>query len=154
MLIKDYASLEAVTDKGEPSRLLIEIALRPASLAGPVLACDPGEVQRAIREGFREVLAQVEVERLARTIKPPKSRVRRWFGRVIVFMFCAALGSVATLLLSASHTAPQYAVGSMAPSGQAAQSSPGSQSTGAPATSSAAPAAPPSGPATFGLHEQ
>ena len=114
MPVKVYASLEAVTDKGEPSRLLIEIALRPASLAGPVLAYDPGEVQRAIREGFREVLAQVEVERLARTIKPPKSRVRRWFGRVIVFMFCAALGSVATLLLSASHTAPQYAVGSLA----------------------------------------
>ena len=73
---------------------------------------------------------------------------------------CAAIGSVTTLLLSASHTAPQYAVGSMAPppSGQAAPSieapSPGSQSTGAPATSSAAPAAPPTGPATFGLHEQ
>ncbi len=35
MLVKDYATLEAVIDKGEPSRLLIEIALRPASLAGP-----------------------------------------------------------------------------------------------------------------------
>ena len=160
MLVKDYASLEAVIDKGEPSRLLIEIALRPASLAGPVPAYDPGEVQRAIRDGFREVLAQVELERLARTTKPPKSRARRWFGRAFAFMVCAAIGSVATLLLSASHTAPQYAVGSMAtpPAGQAAPSieapSPGSQSTGAPATSSAAPAAPPTGPATFGLHEQ
>jgi hypothetical protein len=158
MLVKEYASLEAAIDKGDPPRLLIEIALRPVSLAGPGPACDPGEVQRAIREGFREVLAQVELERLARTMNPPKSRARRWFGRVIFFMFCAALGSVATLLLSASHTAPQYAVGSMAPSGQAAPSieapSPGSQSTGAPATSSAAPAAPPTGPATFGLHEQ
>ena len=160
MLIKDYASLEAVIDKGEPSRLLIEIALRPASLAGPVPAYDPGEVQRAIRDGFREVLAQVELERLARTTKPPKSRARRWFGRAFAFMVCAAIGSVTTLLLSASHTAPQYAVGSlaMAPSGQAAPSieapSPDSQSTGAPATSSAAPAAPPTGPATFGLHEQ
>ena len=73
MLVKDYASLEAVIDKGEPSRLLIEIALRPASLAGPVLAYDPGEVQRAIRDGFREVLAQVEIERLGRMTKPPKS---------------------------------------------------------------------------------
>ena len=160
MLVKDYASLEAVIDKGEPSRLLIEIALRPASLAGPVPAYDPGEVQRAIRDGFREVLAQVELERLARTTKPPKSRARRWFGRAFAFVLFAAIGSVATLLLSASHTAPQYAVGSMAPSpsGQAAPSieapSPGSQSTGAPATSSAAPAAPPTGPATFGLHEQ
>ena len=86
MLVKDYASLEAVIDKGEPSRLLIEIALRPASLAGPVPAYDPGEVQRAIRDGFREVLAQVELERLARTTKPPKSRARRWFGRAVVFM--------------------------------------------------------------------
>jgi hypothetical protein len=64
-------------------------------------------------------------------------------------MAFAALGSVATLLLSAAHTAPQYAVGSMAPSGQAAPSieapSPGSQSTGAPATSSAARAADGSG---------
>ena len=158
MLVKDYASLEAVIDKGEPSRLLIEIALRPASLAGPVPAYDPGEVQRAIRDGFREVLAQVELERLARTTKPPKSRARRWFGRAVVFMAFAALGSVTTLLLSASHTVPQYAVRSMALSGQAAPSidapSPDSQSTGAPATSSAAPTAPPTGPATFGLHEQ
>jgi hypothetical protein len=158
MLVKDYASLEAVIDKGEPSRLLIEIALRPASLAGPVPAHDPGEVQRAIRDGFREVLAQIELERLARTTKPSKSRARRWFGRAVVFILCATLGSVTTLLLSASHTAPQYAVGSMAPSGQAAPSievpGPGSQSTGAPATSSAAPPAPPTGPAAFGLHEQ
>src|SRR5271166_5433471 len=160
MLLKDYATIEAVIDKDEPSRLLIEIALRPASFAGPVPAHDPGEVQRAIREGFREVLAQVELERLARTMKPPKSRARRWFGRAFAFMVCAAIGSLATLLLSASHTAPQYAVGSMAlsPSGQAAPSidapSLGSQSTGAPATSSAAPSAQPSGPATFGLHEQ
>jgi hypothetical protein len=158
MLVKDYASLEAVIDKGEPTRLLIEIALRPASLAGPVPAYDPSEVQRAIRDGFREVLAQIELERLARTTKPPRSRAMRWFGRAVVFVAFAALGSVTTLLLSASHTAPQYAVGSMAPSGQAAPSieapSPGSQSTGAPATSSAAPPAPPTGPATFGLHEQ
>src|SRR5208337_1218502 len=156
MLVKD-ATLEAVIDKGDPSRRLIEIALRPASLAGPAPAYDQGEIQRAIRDGFREALAQVELERLASTTKPPKSRVRRWFGRAVVFMLCAALGSVTTLLLSASHTAPQYAVGSMAPSGQAAPSieapRSGSQSTGAPATSSAAPPAP-AGPATFGLHEQ
>ena|SRR5208337_621640 len=72
MLVKDYASLEAGIGKGEPSRLLIEIALRPASLAGPRPACDLGEVQRAIREGFREVLAQVDREPLARPATPPK----------------------------------------------------------------------------------
>ena len=157
MLVKD-TSLEAVIDKGEPSRLLIEIALRPASFAGPVPAYDPGEVQRAIREGFREALTQVEFERLARTTYPPKSWARRWIGRAFAFMFCAALGSVATLLLSASHTAPQYAVGSMATSGQATPSveapSPYSQSTAAPGPSRAAPAATATGPATFGLHEQ
>src|SRR5271155_1656238 len=112
MLVEDHASLEAVIDKGEPSRLLIEIALRPASLAGPVPAYDPGEIQRAIRDGFREVLAQVELERLARTTNPLKSRARRWFGRAFAFVAFAALGSVTTLLLSASHSAPQYAVGS------------------------------------------
>jgi len=75
-------------------------------------------------------------------------------------MAFAALGSVATVLLSASHTAPQYVVGLMAPplAEQMAPSieapSPGSQSTGAPATASAAPPTPPTGPATFGLHEQ
>src|SRR5271157_348820 len=76
MLVKD-ATLEAGIDKGEPSRLLIEIALRPAFLAGPGPAYDPGEVQRAIRDGFREVLAQVELERPARTTNPPKSRAPR-----------------------------------------------------------------------------
>ena len=160
MLVKDYASLEAAIDKGEPPRLLIEIALRPAFLAGPPPAFDAGEVQRAIRDGFREALTQVELERRATMTKPLRSRARRWCGRALAFTLCAAIGSVTTLLLSASHTPPQYAVGSMTPPpfSQAAPSfeapSPGSQSTGAPMTSSAAPAAPPKGPATFGLHEQ
>jgi hypothetical protein len=176
MPVKDDASLEPVVDKGDPPRLLIEIALRPASFAGPVPGYDPGEVQRAIREGFREVLTQVELDRLARTTKLPKSRARRWFGRAFAFMLCAAIGSVATLLLSASHTAPQYAVGSMAPP-PAEHAAPSgfeppmpyshstappsieppmaySQSTAAPVTSRAALTAPPAGPATFGLHEQ
>jgi hypothetical protein len=108
MLVKDHASLEAVIDKGAPSRLLIEVALRPASLAGPAPACDPGEVQRAIRDGFREVLAQVELERLARTTKPPKSRARRWFGRAVVFMAFAALGSVTTLTWGVSSQAHSF----------------------------------------------
>jgi hypothetical protein len=157
MLVKD-ASLEAVIDKGEPSRLLIEIALRPASLAGPASAYDLGEVQRAIRDGFRDALTQVELERPPRMTKPPNSRARRWLGRAFAFMVCAAIGSMATLLLWPSHTAPQYAVGSMATSGQATPSveapSPYSQSTPAPGPSRAAPAAPATGPATFGLHEQ
>lgn len=158
MSVTDHASLEAGIDKGEPSRLLIEIALRPAFAAEPRPACDPGEVHRAIREGFREALKQVELERLVTATKPRKSRARRWFSRAVAFMAFAVLGSVTTLLLSASHPTPRYVVGSMAPSDQAAPSietpSPGSQSTVAPAPSSAAPAAAPTGPAAFGLHEQ
>jgi hypothetical protein len=160
MPVEDYATLEAVVDKVEPSRLRIEIALRPASLSGSAHACEPGEVQRAIRDGFREALTQVQFERLASTTKPPKSRSRRWFGRAVTFVICAAIGSVATLFLSASHTAPRYAIGSLTPppAEQASSSieapSPGSQSTAAPATSRAAPTAPAMGPATFGLHEQ
>ncbi len=160
MQVKDYASLEAVVDKAEPSRLLIEIALRPAFLAGPAPAWDPGDFQRAIRDGFREILAQGDLERLARTTKPPKSRARRWFGRAFAFMLCAGIGSVATLLLSASHTAPQYAVGSiglhLAEQGSRSidAPTPGSPPPAPPAPSGAAPRAPASGPATFGLHEQ
>ena len=45
MLSKDYATVEAVVDKGEPSRLLIEIALRAESLALPALASGSGDIE-------------------------------------------------------------------------------------------------------------
>jgi hypothetical protein len=154
---KDYPALEAEAGKGEPARLLIEIALRPPSL--PALACDPGEVQRAIRDGFREVLTQRELERLAEIANPPRSRARRWIGRAFAFVISAAVGSAATLLLSASHAPRPYAVGLLTPPpGDSRPSSevarPDSQSAGAPAASSARPSAPSAGPARFGLNQQ
>jgi len=161
MPVKDCATLEAEIAKGEPSRLLIEIALRqPLVPAAP--AYDATEIQRAIRDGFREFVAQVELQRLMKEGNPPKSRASRWAGRVVAFTFCAAIGSAATLILSASHAPRPYALGSLTPPAadqEAAASieapSPGSQSTGAPvASASGAPVAPATGPAAFGLHEQ
>ena len=160
MLIKDYASLEAGIDKGEPSRLLIEIALRPASLAGPVPAYDPGEVQRAIRDGFREVLTQVELERLARTTKPPKSRARRWFGRAFAFMVCAAhrqRSDPSSVGVSYRASICRRIVGDAAlRSGGAIDRSPepGFAIDRRARDVERRAAAPPTGPATFGLHEQ
>ena len=52
MLIKDYASLEAVIDKGEPSRLLIEIALRPASPRRTCARLRPGRSPARDSRGF------------------------------------------------------------------------------------------------------
>jgi hypothetical protein len=156
MLLKDYAAPEAEGDNREPSRLLVEVAVRPASLAAAPPGHEAAEVQRAIRDGFRDVLAQLEIERL-RAGTRRRSPVWRWFGRVAAFVICSSIGSVATLLLAASHVQRPEVVGSAsaeaaAPSTEAA--SPYSQSTGAPAPSRAAPAAPSVGPATFGLHEQ
>jgi hypothetical protein len=90
------------------SRLLIEIALRQP-LVGAAPAYDSAEIQRAMRDGFREIVAQVELPRLMKAGKPPKSRASPWAGRVVVFTFCAAIGSAATLILSASHGPRPYA---------------------------------------------
>ena len=161
MLVKDYPTLEAEVASGEPSRLLIEIALRQP-LAPAAYAYDATEIQRAIRDGFREIAAQVENQRLTKANHPRKSRGRRWVGRIAAFTLCAAIGSGATLILSASHAPRPYALGSLTPPAadeEAAASieaqSPGSQSTGAPvASASGAPVGPATGPAAFGLHEQ
>jgi hypothetical protein len=161
MPVKDCATLEAETAKDEPSRLVIKIALRQP-LVGAAPAYDATEIQRGIRDGFREIAAQVELRRLMKTGNPPKSWASRWAGRVVAFTFCAAIGSAATLILSPSHGPRPYALGSLTPPSahqEAAASieapSPGSQSTGAPvASASVAPVAPATGPAAFGLHEQ
>src|SRR5271165_2076463 len=136
MLLKDYAAPEAESDNREPSRFLIEVAVRRGPLAGAPPGYDAGEVQHAIRDGFRDVLAQIELERL-RSGTRRKSPVWRWLGRVAAFVICASIGSAATLLLAASHGPRPEVVGSAsaeaaAPSTEAA--SPYSQSTGAPAT--------------------
>jgi hypothetical protein len=157
MLVKDYPTLEAEIASGEPSRLLIEIALRqPPVSAAP--AYDEGEIQRAIRDGFRNVLTRVELQRLVNEKNRPP-RVRRWVGRIVAFTFCA-IGSAVTVILSASHIPYSYALESLTPPGsdEAAAStearSPGSQSRGAPDDPAVAPSASLAGPATFGLHTQ
>jgi hypothetical protein len=101
MLVKDHATLKADIANGEPSRLLIEIALRQPLVAAP--AYDSAEIQRAIRDGFREIVAQVEIQPLTKAAYSPKSRVRRWVGRIVAFTFCAAIGSAATVILSVPH---------------------------------------------------
>jgi hypothetical protein len=158
MLAKDHAILEVEIANLEPSRLLIEIALRqpPVSVAP---AYDEGEIQRAIRDGVRELLTQVELQRLVNEKNRPP-RVRRWIGRIVAFIFCAAIGSAVTVILSTSHTPYSYALESLTPpgSGEPAPSreppSPGSQSRGAPDALAVASSTDPAGPATFGLHER
>jgi hypothetical protein len=161
MPVNDCATLEAEIAKDEPSRLPLEIALRrPLAPAAP--AYDGNEIQRAIRDGFREIFAGVELQRLMKAGNAPKSRASRWIGRVVAFTFCAAIGSAATLILSASHGPRPYALGSLTPPAadqEAAASlegpSPGLQSTGAPvAWASGAPVGPATVQAAFGLHEQ
>ena len=109
MYDKDYASLEALIDKGDPSRLMIDVRLQPPSLGGGG-SYALSDLQRAMRDGFREALIDVELERLVKASRP-KGRARRWLGRVCAFAACAAIGGLATLLLSAflSHTAQRYA---------------------------------------------
>ncbi len=166
---KDYATLEALTDKADPSRLRIDIQLQSPRRGTGLPDYEFADFQRAIREGFREALAGAELQRLIQASNQPKPARRGWFGRVVAFVVSAAIGSVATLLLSASspHTTPRYAAGSLtpplaagapassfAPSAETEAPSPGSQSTGAPTPAPPEPARSATGPATFGLHEQ
>jgi hypothetical protein len=71
MLAKDHAILEVEIANVEPSRLLIEIALRQPPVSGAP-AYDEGEIQRAIRDGFRELLTQVELQRLVNEKNRPR----------------------------------------------------------------------------------
>ena len=149
MASNDFATLEVDVIKGAPSRLLIEIALRP-DFTLSAFARDPDEARRAIRDGFRDALTEVDFERLSRRPNPPRSWARQWAGRTFAFAFAAAIGAGATVLLGAAHVPRSYAVGSLAPTESAPPSEvarPDSQSTGAPA----ARAAPAAGPAKFGL---
>jgi len=161
MYDKDYARLEALIDKGDPSRLMIDVRLQPPSLGGRG-SYALSDLQQAMRDGFREALIDVELERLVKVSNRPKGRARRWLGRVCAFVGCAAIGGFATLLLSAflSHTAQRYAAQderlATLPGSSEAAVSPGSQSAALPGASTAPAPAPRSaaGPATFGLYEK
>ena len=152
MPVRDYATLEAEVDRGDSSKLQIDIRLYPAS-RGPT---SPGdiEIERAIREALREA----QLERLMLASNPQPKR-RSWLGRVLAFVTCVGIGAVATLALTAYHPRSSAVAGLEELGSPAA--TPGSQSNLMPGPS-ASPRSPASagaaenepGPGTFGLHQQ
>jgi hypothetical protein len=158
MLVEDRASVEAVLDERDPSRLRIDIRVHP--MGSGSTGSDSGEIQRAIREGLRDALRDAQLERLTLASKPEPKR-RGWRARVLGFVVCVGLGAMATLVLTAYHPRPS-AVAGLEDLGSPA-ATPGSQSNPVAEPSEPAPPhSPPStgaaesepGPATFGLHQQ
>jgi hypothetical protein len=158
MLVGDYASVEAEVDRREPSRLQIDIRLHPMSVGA--LNPNAGEIQRAIREGFRDALREAQLERLMLASNPQPKR-RGWPARVLGFVVCVGLGSAATLALTAYHPRPRAVAGLEDLGGPVA--TPGSQSNPIAAPPEPAPPQSPAsagqpesepGPGTFGLHQQ
>jgi hypothetical protein len=162
MFVEDRASVEAVLDERDPSKLRIDIRVHPAG--GGSLGSEAGEIQRMIREGFRDALRETQLERLMVAPNPPKRR--GWFASVLGFFLCVGLGSAATFLLTATHPRPTAVATEDLGS---AVASPGSQSDLAPppfvrpepsqlpqlqspAAGGAAASEP--GPGVFGLHQQ
>jgi|SRR5580704_5005428 hypothetical protein len=85
----------------------------------------------------------------------PQPKRRGWFARVLGFVVCVGLGSVATLALTAYHPRPRAVAGLEDLGGPV--TTPGSQSNPIPAPPEPAPAGRPEsepGPGTFGLHPQ
>jgi hypothetical protein len=158
MLIEDRAGVEAALDERDPSRLRIDIQVHP--IRGGSVGSDASEIQRSIRDGFRDALRDAQLERLTFASKPQPKR-RGWRARVLGFVGCVGLGAMATFVLAAYH--PRLnAVASLDDLGSPA-ATPGSQSNPiaepsepAPLQSSASTGAAESepGPGTFGLHQQ
>ncbi len=158
MLLEDRASVEAVLDERDPSKLRIDIRVHPAG--GGSSGSDAVEIQRAIREGFREALREVQLERLVLgTNRQPKRR--GWLASVLGFILCVGLGSAATFVLTTHHPQPNSVAGLDDPGRLLA--TPGSQSSSVaeppeviPPQSSASASAARSepGPGVFGLHQQ
>jgi hypothetical protein len=158
MFVEDRASVEAELDERDPSRLRIDIRLHPMSVGA--LNPDAGEIQRAMRDGFRDALREAQLERLM-LASNPQPRRRGWFARVLGFVGCVGLGAMATLALTAYHPRPS-AVAGLEDLGSPV-ATPGSQSNPVsgspepappqlPASAGAAESEP--GPGTFGLHQQ
>jgi hypothetical protein len=160
-LESELQTLEAAIDRNDPARLAIDIRLH--TIRAPGDPSDPGllvlrqVVRDELRSEFRHLLNGVE-QMSARPAKPPRSR--SWLGGVVAFVVSAAIGSAATLLISASHVRPPDAAFALTPPltdpGLAAIEArkPGSQSSAVQASSGAASAQAAAGPATFGLNEQ
>src|ERR1700743_1490437 len=100
MLVEDRASVEAVLDERDPSRLRIDIQVHP--VGGGSFSSEAGEMQRLIRDGVRDALREAQLDRLMLASTPqPKPKPRGWLGRVLTFVVCAGLGAVATIALTA-----------------------------------------------------
>ncbi len=126
MFVENRASVEAVLDERDPSKLRIDIRVHP--IGSGSLGSEAGEIQRAIREGFRDALRETQLERLM--VAPnPRPKRRGWFANVLGFFLCVGLGSAATLLLTATHPRPTAVASEDLGS---AVASPGSQSDLAP----------------------
>jgi hypothetical protein len=155
MLVEDRASVEAVLDERDPSRLRIDIRVHP--VGGGSSGSDAAEIQRAIRDGFRDALREGQLERLMLASNRQLKR-RGWLGRILAFVVCVGLGAVATLALTAYHPRPSAVAGLEELGSPVA--TPGSQSSPVPAPSepqspaSAGSAESEPGPGTFGLHQQ
>ena len=158
MLVEDGASVEAVLDERDPSRLRIDIRVHP--IGGGSFGSDAGEIKRAIRDGFRDVLRDAQLERLA-LASNPQPRRRGWLARVLGFVGCVGLGAMATLALTAYHPRPSAVAGRedlgspVATPGSQSNPIPGSFEPAPPQSlGSAGPAESEPGPGTFGLHQQ
>jgi hypothetical protein len=150
VVIEDEASVEAVLDERNPSRLQIDIRVHP--VGGGSVGSNTGDIQQVIREAFRSALgeaqAQVDRQMLAAAPKPKR---RGFVGRALGFAFCAGFGAVATIALSAFHPRATASVADL----ESPAATPGSQSSPVPARSqSPGSAENESGRGTFGLHQQ
>src|SRR3984957_14100362 len=96
MLPEDIARVEAALDERGPSRLRIDIRVHP--VGGGSLGAEAGEIQRLIRDGFRDALRETQLDRLM-LASNPQPKPRGWLGRVLTFVVCAGLGAVATIAL-------------------------------------------------------
>jgi hypothetical protein len=153
MFLEDKTSVEAALDERDPSRLRIDIRVHP--IGGGSFGSDAGDIQRLIREGFRDALREAQLDRLMLASNPQPKR-RSFLGRVLAFVVCAGLGAVATIALTTYHPRPS-AVANLEDLGNPA-ATPGSQSSPVPAppqsTGAAGSAENQPGPGAFGLQQQ
>src|SRR5271168_2856697 len=138
MLLEDRASVEAVLDDGDPSKVRIDIRVHP--VGGGSFGSEAREIQRAYREGFRAGLQEVEFKRQALGSNPQRKR-RGWLASVLGFFLCMGLGSAATFVFTAYHPRPS----SVAEPPEVIQPQ---------SSSSARAAGSEPGPGVFGLHQQ
>src|ERR1700691_3082371 len=124
MLGEDRASVEAVLDDGDPSKVRIDIRVHP--IGGGSFGSEAREIQRAYREGFRDGLQEAEFKRQALGSNPQPKR-RGWLPSVLGFILCVGLGSAATFVLTAYHPQPSSVAGLDDPGSLLA--TPGSQSS-------------------------